>query len=96
MKMNMNMKVKGPGGARLRRLARRRRLRRRPDGRRGGRVRTGERCAGVDDQVTGLEGTRAQVYAEDGSLEGQFTLPFNFKGRGDTYYRFVFRAPTAA
>ncbi|MBK7862934.1 MAG: DUF4476 domain-containing protein [Archangiaceae bacterium] len=40
-------------------------------------------------KFSGLDGAKAQIYAEDGSLEGEYTLPFNFEGRGDTYYRFV-------
>ncbi len=39
--------------------------------------------------VLSPEGAQAQVWNEDGTLAGNFSVPFNFKGRPETYYRFV-------
>lgn len=44
-------------------------------------------------KVLSPEGARAQVWSEDGSLAGQFSVPFNFEGRGNQYYRFILVAP---
>lgn len=39
------------------------------------------------------EGASAQVWDEEGSLAGQYSVPFNFQGRGNRYYRFILTAP---
>lgn len=44
-------------------------------------------------KVASPEGAVAQIFADDGTSEGTFSVPFNFKGRGDTYYRFVLTSP---
>jgi hypothetical protein len=44
-------------------------------------------------KVVSPEGAVAQVWNEDGSLAGQYSVPFNFEGRGNTYYRFILSAP---
>lgn len=91
MQMNVNMKVRqgGPGAAPAAAPSKRAA----PGGQPVGDVAV--ECAPMNGvrsktiKFTGLEGAAAQVYAEDGSLAGQYTLPFNFEGRGDTYYRFL-------
>lgn len=40
-------------------------------------------------KVATPEGALGQVWTEDGSLAGQYSVPFNFDGRGGTYYRFI-------
>lgn len=44
-------------------------------------------------KVLSPEGATAQVWNENGTLAGQFSVPFNFEGRGNTYYRFMLWAP---
>lgn len=39
------------------------------------------------------EGALAQVWNEQGLLEGSYEVPFNFRGRGNTYYRFIINGP---
>lgn len=39
------------------------------------------------------EGAMAEVWNEQGELELSSTVPFNFKGRGNTYYRFIITTP---
>jgi len=46
--------------------------------------------------VVSPEGAPAQVWNEDGSLAGTWSVPFNFKGRGSTYYRFIVWAPSGS
>lgn len=40
-------------------------------------------------KVLSPEGALAEVWAEDGSLAGSFSVPFNFEGRSGTFYRFI-------
>lgn len=40
-------------------------------------------------KVVSPEGALAQVWNEAGQLEGSYAVPFNFQGRGNTYYRFI-------
>ena len=40
-------------------------------------------------KVVSPEGASAEVWNEDGSLAGSFSVPFNFSGRHSTYYRFI-------
>lgn len=40
-------------------------------------------------KVLSPEGALAEVWSDAGHLEGRFTVPFNFKGRGNTWYRFI-------
>jgi hypothetical protein len=44
-------------------------------------------------KVVSPEGASAQVWNEDGTLAGQFSVPFVFNGASDTYYRFILIAP---
>lgn len=44
-------------------------------------------------KVLSPEGASAQVWDEAGELAGQYSVPFNFKGRGNRYYRFILTAP---
>jgi hypothetical protein len=44
-------------------------------------------------KVISPEDALAQVWNEDGSLAGQYTVPFNFQGRGNTYARFILSSP---
>ncbi|MBL8913247.1 MAG: DUF4476 domain-containing protein [Archangium sp.] len=44
-------------------------------------------------QVLTPEGAGAQVWNEDGTLAGQFSVPFTFSGRANTFYRFILFAP---
>lgn len=39
-------------------------------------------------KVVSPEGATAEVWSEDGEVS-RFSVPFNFSGRGDTYYRFI-------
>lgn len=47
-------------------------------------------------KVVSPEGALAEVWAEDGTLAGSFSVPFNFEGRGDTFYRFILTGPDGA
>lgn len=40
-------------------------------------------------KVVSPEGASADVWNEDGSLAGSYSVPFNFSGRNGTYYRFI-------
>lgn len=40
-------------------------------------------------KVVSPEGSSAEVWNEDGSLAGSYSVPFNFAGRHSTYYRFI-------
>lgn len=44
-------------------------------------------------KVVSPEGASAQVWNEDGTLAGQFSVPFVFSGDADTYYRFILFTP---
>lgn len=44
-------------------------------------------------KVLSPEGALAQVWNEAGQLEGSYAVPFNFQGRGNTYYRFILTMP---
>lgn len=44
-------------------------------------------------KVVSPEGASAQVWNEDGTLAGQFSVPFVFTGNADTYYRFILFTP---
>lgn len=44
-------------------------------------------------KVESPEGAGAQVWNEDGTLAGQFSVPFIFQGRANTFYRFILFAP---
>ncbi len=44
--------------------------------------------------VLSPEGAQAQVWNEDGSLAGTYSVPFNFNGRASTYYRFILTDPS--
>ncbi len=44
-------------------------------------------------KVLSPEGAIAQVWNEGGQLEGSYAVPFNFQGRGNTYYRFILTLP---
>lgn len=44
-------------------------------------------------KVLSPEGANAQVFSDDGNFEGTFSVPFNLKGRGDTYYRIILTGP---
>lgn len=44
-------------------------------------------------KVVSPEGALAEVWAEDGSLAGSFSVPFNFEGRSGTFYRFILTSP---
>lgn len=44
-------------------------------------------------KVESPEGAGAQVWNEDGTLAGQFSVPFIFSGRANTFYRFILFTP---
>ena len=44
-------------------------------------------------RVVSPEGALAHVWNEDGSLAGQFSVPFVFTGRANTFYRFILFTP---
>lgn len=48
---------------------------------------------GSSIKVLSPEGALAEVWNEQGQLELSSTVPFNFKGRGNTYYRFIITTP---
>jgi hypothetical protein len=44
-------------------------------------------------QVLSPEGASAEVWSDAGQLEGRFSVPFNFRGRANTWYRFILVGP---
>ena len=40
-------------------------------------------------KVASPEGVAAEVWNEEGTLAGTYSVPFNFSGRNGTYYRFI-------
>lgn len=48
---------------------------------------------GASIKFVSPEGAMAEVWNEQGELELSSTVPFNFKGRGNTYYRFIITTP---
>lgn len=43
-------------------------------------------------KVASPEGASAEVWTDDGTLAGSYSVPFNFSGRSGVYYRFILTA----